>query len=118
MTDYKVSLQGLLLQFLSFKIVTGPKKQLAKIHGSSALLHSTHIHSKHFTNSHIILFTYFQFHENVVVYESVPTIIINNTINLFIKTAINIMVIFQTITVSECRLIGYILFEKRNIFIF
>ena len=47
--------------------------------------------------------------------ESVPIIIINNTINLLFKTAISILLLFQTITVSECCLIKlpqYILFEK------
>jgi len=50
--------------------------------------------------------------------ESVPKIIINNTTQLFSKTAISILVI-QTITVSECcliKLLPYILLEKyRNI---
>jgi len=51
--------------------------------------------------------------------ESVPKIIMNNTINLFIKITVTILVT-QTITVSECcviKLQTYVLFEK-NIFIF
>ena len=46
--------------------------------------------------------------------ESVPKIIMNNTINLFIKITVTILVT-QTITVSECcviKLLTCVLFEK------